>query len=288
MLRSMTGFGRAEGVVAERKVSVEVRSLNSRQLDLQMRLPAVFKAHDTAVRQLVGERIVRGKAELAIVREPAAGHTGLLDHARVKAYHAEFTALARELGVPATSELLALALRMPDVLSGTVEEAGDTEWETVAVLVRNALDAFDQYRLDEGGKLAADLRERVRMITDLLNEVAALDQGRVERARQRLKARLDEAAIAVDHDRFEQELIHHLEKLDINEEKVRLAAHCTYFLETMDGDEQHGRKLGFIAQEMGREINTIGSKANDAAIQRLVVRMKDELEKIKEQVLNVL
>ncbi|MDX9749773.1 MAG: YicC/YloC family endoribonuclease [Flavobacteriales bacterium] len=284
----MTGFGRAEGVVAERKVSVEVRSLNSRQLDLQTRLPAVFKAHDTAVRQLVGERIVRGKAELAIVREPAAGHTGLLDHARVKAYHAEFSALAHALGVPATPELLTMALRMPDVLAPTTDEPAADEWPAVEALLAAALEDHDSFRRDEGARLATDLQGRVHAISALLAEVDGLDHGRAERARGRIRAKLDEAAIAVDHDRFEQELVHHLEKLDINEEKVRLAAHCAYFHETMAGDEHQGRKLGFIAQEMGREINTIGSKANDAAMQRVVVRMKDELEKIKEQVLNVL
>lgn len=284
----MTGFGRAEGVVAERKVSVEVRSLNSRQLDLQIRVPSCFKTHETEVRQYAGEHIVRGKAELAIVREAAAGRTSLVDHERVKAYHAEFSAMAHELGVPATPELLTMALRMPDVLATTPEEPGEDEWPAVERLLQDAVSAFDTFRMDEGNRLAADLKDRVDTIGNLLNEVAALDQGRSERVRERIKAKLDEAAINVDKDRFEQELIHYLEKLDITEEKVRLGSHCTYFHETMAGNGHQGRKLGFIAQEMGREINTIGSKANDATIQRLVVRMKDELEKIKEQVLNVL
>ena len=288
MLRSMTGFGRAEGVVADRKVSVEVRSLNSRQLDLLLRMPGVHKAQEAGLRQKLGDRIVRGKAEVVIVRDQAEGRPALVDHARVKAFHAEFVAIAGELGMTAPPELLTLALRMPDVVAGPTEAPAPEEWPGIYALVQQAIDAFDTFRCDEGTRLASELQGRVAAIRAMLDEVEHMDQGRAERVRDRLRGKLEEAAIAVDHDRFEQELIHYLEKLDITEEKVRLAAHCDYFNETLIGEDQQGRKLGFIAQEMGREINTIGSKANDATMQRTVVGMKDELEKIKEQVLNVL
>ncbi len=289
MLRSMTGFGRAEGVVKDRKVTVEVRSLNSKQLDLLVRVPMPYKEHEAGLRQWVGEEVVRGKAEVFVTAEPLqAVQRSTFDRERVRAYYAELKELAREVAPEATTDLFAHVLRMPEVVRGQEESAGAEEWNGVSALVRKAVAAFITFRSNEGTRLMEALKGHVERISALLSEAESMDQGRIERTRERLRAKLAELAIKVDEDRFEQELVFYLEKLDITEEKVRLRGHCAYFHETMQGTGEHGRKLGFIAQEMGREINTLGSKANDAAIQRVVVMMKEELEKVKEQVLNVL
>lgn len=286
----MTGFGRAEGVVNERKVTVEVRSLNSKQLDLLLKLPVPYRAREAELRQLTGEAVVRGKSEVFVLAEHLQARSrNTFDKDLVRAYYSELKELARELAPEATTDLLGHVLRMPDVVRGREEgDPSDAEWAALFTLVQQALTAFDGFRASEGARLAEALTGHVERIATLLTEVEAMDTGRAERTRERLQAKLAELGTKVDADRFEQELVFHLEKLDITEEKVRLRAHCTYFEETMGADGHHGRKLGFIAQEMGREINTIGSKANDAAIQRTVVLMKDELEKVKEQVLNVL
>ena len=289
MLRSMTGFGRAEGVVRDRKITVELRSLNSKQLDLFLKLPGVFKERENELRGWISEQAVRGKVEVFVSGESlhATKHT-TFDRELIRAYYAELKEIADATAPDAKTDLLAQVLRMPDVSTTASERVDDEEWASVRTLVADALKAFDGFRKSEGARLEEELTARVRGIEQLLTEVEALDGGRTDRTRERLQGKLADLRVEVDKDRFEQELIYYLEKLDITEEKVRLRSHCTYFVETLHGDDQHGRKLGFIGQEMGREINTIGSKANDAAIQRLVVRMKDELEKVKEQVLNVL
>ena len=285
----MTGFGRSEGVVNDRKVTIEVRSLNSKQLDLFLKLPSLYKEHEAELRQWAGERLVRGKVELVVTCERAQGRTRTsIDRELLRSYYTELKAIAAELAPDATTDLFAQALRMPEVTQPPMEKALDGEWAMVVSLVHKAFEAYDGFRMSEGERLREELKARVERIITLLSEVAALDVGRTERTRERLRAKLAEMQLQVDADRFEQELVYYLEKLDITEEKVRLTSHCTYFKETLMADEQQGRKLGFIAQEMGREINTLGSKANDATLQRLVVHMKDELEKIKEQVLNVL
>ncbi len=285
----MTGFGRAEGVVKDRKVVVEVRSLNSKQLDLLVKLPGAFREKEAELRQLASERIVRGKAEVVVTYEGATeSRRATFDSALVKAYYEELRAIAAEVAPDDQTDLLAHVLRMPDVVTTATEQMGEEDHGALSALIQQALEAFDGFRLNEGARLRDELAERVRLIGELLDEAAELDAGRSDRTRERLRAKLADLKVNVDQDRFEQELVYYLEKLDITEEKVRLRAHCTYFLETMDGDTQQGRKLNFIGQEMGREINTLGSKANDAVIQRLVVRMKDELEKVKEQVLNIL
>ncbi len=285
----MTGFGRAEGIVAEKKVTVEVRSLNSKQLDLFIRLPALYKEKDAELRQWAGEEIVRGKSEIIVNSELAAGaKRSHFDADLVREYYEELRAIAQAVDRGAHTDLMGLVLRLPDVQNTGREELTDAEWGAVRKLVHEAMRAFNAFREAEGGKLHDDLRQRVEHISALLVEIDGQDKGRAERTRERIRARLAELQAKVDQDRFEQELVFYLEKMDINEEKVRLRAHCAYFLETLEKEEQQGRKLGFITQEMGREINTLGSKANDAAMQRNVVLMKDELEKIKEQVLNVL
>jgi len=285
----MTGFGRAEGLVADKKVTVEVRSLNSKQLDLFLKLPGIYKEKETELRQMLTERVVRGKCEVFVHSEPAPGaKRATFDAALVRAYYTELKDLVQDVDPRATTDLLALVLRMPDVNGSGREQLDAVEWTGVRTLIDEAVAAFLSFREAEGAKLGDDLRGRCARIVTLLAEVEAQDGGRAERTRERIQSRLAELQAKVDQDRFEQELVFYLEKMDINEEKVRLRAHCSYFIETLDTEEQQGRKLGFITQEMGREINTLGSKANDAGMQRQVVLMKDELEKIKEQVLNVL
>lgn len=289
MLRSMTGFGRAEGLVNEKKITVEVRSLNSKQLDLLLKLPAPYREKEAELRQLAGEVIVRGKSEVVMSSESAGpSRRNSFDKELIKSYHNELRGIVEGIEPGAGTDLWTLVLRMPDVLSSPREEVLPEEWQRTEDLLKDALRSFDAFRQAEGAKLRQDLAQRVERIEQLLDEVSSLDQGRTDRTRERLHGKLAELRVKVDQDRFEQELTYYLEKLDINEEKMRLRTHCRYFMDTMDGEEQQGRKLGFISQEMGREINTLGSKANDASIQKLVVQMKDELEKVKEQVLNVL
>lgn len=289
MIRSMTGFGRAEDVVHDRKVTVEVRSLNSKQLDLLLKLPAALKEHESELRQIIGEQVVRGKAEVFISTEAlhAAKRTSF-DTDLVRAYYDELRSIRDKVAPDAGTDLFGHVLRMPDVANTTTDRFTEEEWSATLVLVHAAIQAHDAFRSSEGERLRTELAGRVDRIGTLLDQVDASDGGRVERTREKLRARLLDLQARVDQDRFEQELIFYLEKLDITEEKVRLRSHCTYFHETMAHEGPQGRKLGFITQEMGREINTLGSKANDASMQQVVVMMKDELEKIKEQVLNVL
>ena len=285
----MTGFGRAEGVVKEKKVTVELRSLNSKQLDLFLKVPSLYKEFEVELRQYLATHVSRGKAEVFINVEglQSAKRTSF-DRELVRGYYTELKEIVQDIDPLIATDLFAHVLRMPDVATTTAEEIAEGEWDAVRTLFNDAVAALDDFRLSEGARLHTDLKERLAVISKLLNEVAEMDAGRAERTRERMRAKLAELEAKVDQDRFEQELVFYLEKLDITEEKVRLRSHCTYFEETMNGNEQQGRKLSFIAQEMGREINTIGSKANDAAIQQVVVRMKDELEKVKEQILNVL
>jgi len=285
----MTGFGRAEGLIGGKKVSVELRSLNSKQLDLQVKVPASWREKEVELRQWAGERVVRGKADLYIGTEGvAAAKRAVFNTALIQAYYDELSAVARQVAPASSTDLLAHVLRMPEVLTSAKEEADPEEWTAVLRLVEQAWTAFEEFRTSEGGKLLAELKERTANITRLLAEVDALEGDRIGRTRARILAKLEELQAKVDVDRLEQELVYYLEKLDVTEEKLRLATHCAYFIRTMEEEESQGRKLGFITQEMGREINTLGSKSNDAAMQQRVVLMKDELEKIKEQMLNVL
>ncbi len=289
MLRSMTGFGRAEGLVNGKKVAVELRSLNGKQLDLLVKLPGPWREKEADLRQWAAERVLRGKAELSVsIDGVKALKRTAINPELVQAYYDELRSVADQVAPGSPTDLLGLVLRMPDVLATTREEFDPTEWSAVEALLDHGWKAFDGFRAAEGAKLHNELAERTGNIRQLLADVAAMDGDRIERTRGRLLAKLQELQVKVDQVRFEQELVFYLEKLDVAEEKLRLATHCSYFLETMDQGDQQGRKLGFIAQEMGREINTLGSKSNDADMQKLVVRMKDELEKIKEQVLNVL
>lgn len=289
MLRSMTGFGRAEGSVNGKKITVELRSLNSKGLDLMLKLAPLYREKESELRQWANERLVRGKVDVYIgAEETVVQKRTSFDVQLVKQYHDELEAIRQSVARNSATDVLGIVLRMPDVSRSASEELEENEWALVKQLLDEAHKAFQAFRASEGLQLFNEISARVNGITALLAEVEPLDAGRATKTREKLLAKLQELQVNVDKDRFEQELIFYLEKMDVSEEKMRLRTHCTYFLDTARNEEQQGRKLGFIAQEIGREVNTLGSKANDAAIQQLVVRMKDELEKIKEQVLNVL
>jgi uncharacterized protein (TIGR00255 family) len=290
MIQSMTGFGKASGQFRNGTCTVELRSVNSKQLDLNMRLASAFRDREADLRRELGNIIVRGKADLSMYIEG-------LEEGRVQQLNRElFDRYVKELGAAAeanglsTENLLGEVLRLPDVMQPLRPEVSDDDWPVILGIANEAMDAFLAFRKSEGEQLANDLRSRVNHIHALMEQVVPLEPERIATVRQRLEERLAELAqqFEMDRGRVEQELVFFIEKYDVTEEKVRLAAHCRYFIETMETDPNAGRKLSFIAQEMGREINTLGSKANHAGIQKLVVHMKDELEKVKEQVLNVL
>ena len=292
----MTGYGKAEAHIGARKYTVEIRSLNGKGLDLSVRMPSRFRPHEMDLRKQVAKSVGRGKSDLLIHFESDASdvrhevNTGL-----VQQYVDQLTPLFEANGVPASHvegrlQQFQSALRFPDVVSSTKDTLEEGEWEPLRDLGSAASDQLIAYRTQEGAFLEADFRQRVGTIEGLRGELKPLLEARSERTRSRLREHLeaDLPRDRVDENRFEHELIFYMEKLDVTEELVRLEANCAYFLEMLDADSGQGKKLGFIAQEIGREINTLGSKCQDAGMQRLVVQMKDELEKIKEQVLNAL
>jgi uncharacterized protein (TIGR00255 family) len=291
MIRSMTGYGKAECLLPDKKLTIEVRSLNSKQLDTSTRLPALYKEKDLEIRQIIAGALERGKIECSLsydLSEDASA--GTINEPVVKSYYEQLYRISGELGLEASLELLSTVMRMPDTIRADRSELEDEEWEALKDGLQQALRQVNGFRHQEGEALDRDLRERVASISENLRGVEKLEAERLERIRERIGNNLSEflKKEELDENRFEQELIYYLEKLDISEEKVRLTNHCSYFLETMENNGPVGKKLGFISQEMGREINTLGSKANHAEIQRLVVEMKDELERIKEQILNIL
>jgi len=290
MIRSMTGYGKAEGVIGNRKYSVEVRSLNSKQFDLNIRMPSVFREKEMGLRKLLRESVIRGKCDffLSYEQDPSeAKHE--INAKLVQTYITQLEALAEGSGLKGEN-LLGMAIRMPDALQSPQEQLDDDVWSGVEKLIINALDAFNTFRETEGAATLEDFNNRIKIIRhESINLDPLLDE-RLARIKSRIKTNLSEAIdrSKIDENRFEQEVIFYIEKTDVSEERTRLTAHCNHFDEILADGIGQGKKLGFIAQEIGREINTLGSKANDADIQRLVVQMKDELEKIKEQVLNVL
>lgn len=291
MLLSMTGYGRATGSFEEKTISVEIRALNSKMTDLKIRLPGDYKEKEVELRKIITEHAERGKLDVVVDVQNADGAALVsLNEALFRGYHRELTRLAGELGIGQT-DLLQAILRIPNVVAATSGEVNEDEWEAVCDTATRALEHLRSFRRQEGRALEADLRLRVANILILLSEVAPFEEERFTRMRDRLRNNLEEGIGKenVDSNRFEQEILYYLEKMDITEEKVRLEQHCKYFLEQVENTKQSaGRTLNFISQEMGREINTMGAKAYDADIQRLVVQMKDELEKIKEQLANVL
>ncbi len=290
MIYSMTGFGKATASLPNFKVSIELRSLNSKNLDFVFKAPPAIRDKEADIRQRIGKRLERGKIDCWInVELSSSGHGQRINKELVGTYLMQLQDLGK-LHKIESNDFLAIAMRMPDVVESVEESLSEEEWNEVSKALDEAIDALMRHRRAEGEVLENTFLELVEAISSKLNSIAPLEQERKQRTRDRLLKALKELGLeaSVDQNRFEQELIYYLEKLDITEEKVRLSNHCSYFLETMGSQEPSGKKLNFIAQEMGREINTLGAKANEANIQRVVVEMKDDLEKIKEQVLNTL
>lgn len=290
MIRSMTGYGKATGTIGTRRYTVEIRSLNGKQLDLSVRMPSAFRDREMDVRKRVGTDLVRGKSDLIIQYEQEGGEQrNQLNEPVLRAYLAQMRDLASSESLP-PGDFLGAALRLPDSVHQAKEEADDATWSAVAALVEEALAAFNAFREQEGRALEADFRAHLASIAAVDAGLDGLLSARLDRVKSRIHAHLEEAMQRgrIDENRFEQEVLFYLEKMDVSEERVRLRAHLALFEEILSAPPGQGKKLGFVAQEIGREVNTLGSKANDAEIQRLVVGMKDDLEKIKEQVLNVL
>ena len=286
MIQSMTGFGKATQQIQTKKITVEVKSLNSKGLDLNTRMPSVFREMELGLRNQISQRLERGKIDFSLYVEVTGEETSSkINVPIVKAYIAQMKAVIPNAD---ETELMKMAVRMPDAMKTERDEIDENEWKKIQTVIDEALENIAQFRKDEGVSLEKEFLHRIANIMTLMNKAVAYDAERVETIKTRLRTALDELKENVDESRFEQELIFYLEKYDITEEKVRLENHLNYFIETLAGTEANGRKLGFITQEMGREINTMGSKSNHTEMQKLVVMMKDELEKIKEQVLNVL
>lgn len=286
-MKSMTGFGKAVCELPGKKITIEIRSLNSKQLDLNLRMPSLYREKESELRSEISKQAERGKVDVGVFSE-STGEASVLNinKSLAKTYHSELKALAEELKEK-SDHLLPLILKMPDVFKNERQELEEKEWKVVKACADKAIEEFNKFRGDEGKTLQKEIGARVNTIATLLAEVRKMDENRIPSVRERLQKSVAELKEKIDQNRFEQELIYYIEKFDITEEKVRLQTHCDYFINTMK-EASSGRKLGFITQEIGREINTIGSKANDAGIQKTVVQMKDELEKIKEQLLNVL
>ena len=290
MVKSMTGFGKGEAALRNKKITVEIRSLNSKQLDLSLRLPAVYRQSEYEIRNLIARTIQRGKVDVFVTVESQAVETSARINREVfREYLRQMNDTLSFSGIDAGYDaILPVIMRLPDVVATEAEAISEEEHAALLAAVEAAAAHLDAFRVQEGAILIADLLRRVELIEQYKTEVVPFEKARTETVKARILDNLSKLAVDVDRNRLEQEMIFYLEKLDITEEKVRLTNHCNYFREVASSEEGAGRKLGFIAQEMGREINTMGSKANEPNIQILVVKMKDELEKIKEQVLNIL
>jgi uncharacterized protein (TIGR00255 family) len=295
MITSMTGYGKAVAEFPGKKITIEIRSLNSKQPDITIKFPPVFREWENEVRNWLSSKLERGKIDIYAIQEFQGDTAGFrINRAMAGYYFKELKELSAELDDHPTESFLPLVLKMPEVVQSGREETGKEEWNLVMEAITSAAEQVVGFRKNEGRILEQDILSRVSQILDLLSAIEPLEGVRMAAVKERLQKALGKlmengnGSVRPDPNRFEQELIYYLEKLDITEEKVRLKKHCDYFLETVAEQESQGKKLGFIVQEMGREINTIGSKANDAEIQKLVVQMKDELEKIREQLLNIL
>ncbi len=286
MILSMTGFGKATKQLPNKKINVEIKSLNSKGLDLNMRMPSVYREMELSLRNDISQKLERGKVDFSLYIEVTGEETtAKVNTPVIKSYINQMKAILPEADA---TELMKMAVRMPDALKTERDEIDENEWAEIVLVVNEALENIQTFRKDEGQALEKEFQLRIANIRSFMEQALLLDPERIKNIKERLQTAIEELKVTVDENRFEQELIYYLEKLDITEEKVRLTNHLDYFLQTLNGKEANGRKLGFITQEMGREINTMGSKSNHAEMQKLVVMMKDELEKIKEQVLNVL
>lgn len=290
MLLSMTGYGKATCRYADKKITVEVKSLNSKQMDINMRLAAVYREKELEIRNLIAQQLERGKVDFALSVEENGASATLINPTVVANYYRQMQEIANQLQIPMPSNSFDSILKLPDALKTDNNNITGEEWEAVRQTVLAALTQLTEFRQQEGKALQNMFTQKIDRIGTLLTEVEPYETGRVAKIRNHIEEALKTIAdkTAIDHNRFEQELIYYIEKLDVNEEKVRLRNHLKYFAETMEKEHAAGKKLGFIAQEMGREINTLGSKSNQSEMQIIVVKMKDELEQIKEQVLNVL
>lgn len=285
MIHSMTGYGKSVLELSNKTVRIEIRSLNSKSLDLSVRTPVLYRAKELELRKTIGSRLKRGKIDVSLYIDYDKGETPAKINSKVVKNYIE---QLEKLTAGEELELLKMAVRMPDAISTKQEDIDDLEWHQISNGITQTLDHIESYRKDEGLALEQDFLQRITTIKSLLKDVIAIDPDRVTHVRNRLNKGIVELKEKIDQNRFEQELIYYIEKLDISEEKTRLKNHLEYFENTLNSNDSNGKKLGFISQEIGREINTIGSKANFAPMQKLVVQMKDELEKIKEQLLNVL
>ena len=285
MIHSMTGYGKSVLQLPTKKITIEIKSLNSKNLDLNARMPSIYREKELSLRKLIGNQLERGKIDFSIYVEMTGEETTTqLNKPVVNQYIKQL----KEVVDGDNIELLKMAVRFPDALNTERDDIDEDEWKAILSEIEAALQHIDKYRLDEGKVLENDFRNRIQKIDDLLEQVITMDPERIEGVRERLRKGVEELKEKVDENRFEQELVFYIEKFDITEEKVRLKNHLEYFIKSLDSADSNGKKLGFIGQEIGREINTIGSKSNYAPMQKLVVQMKDELEKIKEQLLNVL
>jgi len=298
MIQSMTGYGKAELNLTNANFTIEIRSLNSKQIDANVKMSSIYRDKEIGLRKLLSEKLQRGKIELYIWRESSVSPSKYTLNTKViKEYHQQILELRKELGTNSNAfnmksfeaDIIPTLLKMPETMIKGEEKADENEWDEIAKAVNIAIENTLQFRLDEGKKLEEDIISRINTLARLLTEIAPYAKGRIEKVKKSLADKLAEIDTKnIDENRFEQELIYYLEKQDITEEQVRLDSHLNYFIETMETDSPNGKKLGFIGQEIGREINTIGSKSSDAEMQKIVVQMKDELEKIKEQLLNIL
>ncbi|MBS7333043.1 MAG: YicC family protein [Weeksellaceae bacterium] len=282
----MTGYGKSVLELPEKKITIEVRSLNSKTLDLNTRIPSFYREKELEVRNIISEKIQRGKVDFAMQVElnPAA-RTQKLNYDLIKQYITDFKQITPEIS---DADLLPVVMRMPDVMSYSQDDLSEDEWSSIRTTILEAIEALNQYRIDEGNVLKKELVGYVENILNLLSQVEPFEGERINTIKERFGKKLEDLKVEIDQNRYEQEMIYFLEKLDITEEKVRLKNNCEYFIQQLNEDGSNGKKLGFISQEIGREINTLGSKSNHAEMQKIVVQMKDELEKIKEQSLNVL
>ena len=291
MIKSMTGYGKAIAEIPKKKITIEIKSLNSKQLDLNTKLPWLYKEKEPEIRNLISQRLDRGKIDFSIFCDMLDDEVvTVINKSAVRNYYNQFSEIAAELKIDLDDQIFTAIMKLPDTLKTEKQELPESEWELVKNQIIESITMLDLYRIEEGNSIMTDLKKCIGKILSFLETVETFEAGRITKVREKLLTLLEEnlGNENIDKNRFEQELIFYLEKYDINEEKVRLKTHCDYFMETINTPSPNGKILNFISQEIGREINTIGSKANDASIQKLVVMMKDELEKIKEQTLNIL
>jgi len=288
----MTGYGRAEGEVNNRKFTIELKTLNSKQFDMLSRIPSVYKEKELQIRSILQQKLERGKIEITInVEDSKADMNFSINNELAKQYYNEIVGLQKDLGLENNNEIMSTILKLPEVIQVVPEVLEEEEWEGMQKIIHQAVDLCNASRLKEGKVLENDFTTRIASISVLLLNVNKYEDQRIVRIKEKLKTDLEKyfEEKKIDQNRLEQEMVYYIDKIDITEEKVRLKNHCNYFLQTLaEADTANGKKLNFISQEIGREVNTIGSKANDADIQKLVVQMKDELEKIKEQLFNIL